>query len=170
MRLDPSYSYARYNLEFTGNFGQDKIEPVPEFILKSVARKVCYVISSNAWAVIFLVLFAAALMMVLLFLLGASTGKRRVGFYCGIVLLLLSVGALSLSVWQKSDSVKTDTAIVLSPVSSLKSSPSSDSSKDLFVIHEGTKVTILDEVGSWKNIALADGRQGWVDSGDIEII
>ena len=170
LRLDPSYSDARYNLEFTGNFVQDKIEPVPEFILKSVARKVCYVISSNAWAVIFLVLFAAALMMVLLFLLGASTGKRRVGFYCGIVLLLLSVGALSLSVWQKSDSVKTDTAIVMSPVSSVKSSPSSGSSKDLFVIHEGTKVTILDEVGSWKNIALADGRQGWVDSGDIEII
>lgn len=170
LRLDPSYSDARYNLEFTGNFVQDKIEPVPEFILKSVARKVCYVISSNAWAVIFLVLFAAALMMVLLFLLGASTGKRRVGFYCGIVLLLLSVGALSLSVWQKSDSVKTDTAIVMSPVSLVKSSPSSGSSKDLFVIHEGTKVTILDEVGSWKNIALADGRQGWVDSGDIEII
>ena len=54
LRLDPSYSDARYNLEFTGNFVQDKIEPVPEFILKSVARKVCYVMGSNAWAVIFL--------------------------------------------------------------------------------------------------------------------
>lgn len=170
LRLDPSYSDARYNLEFTGNFVQDKIEPVPEFILKSVARKVCYVMSSNVWAVIFLVLLAAALMMGLLFLLGSSVGKRRAGFYCGIVLLLLSAGALSFSAWQKSDSVKTDTAIVMSPVSSVKSSPSSGSSKDLFVIHEGTKVTILDEVGSWKNIALADGRQGWIPASDIEII
>lgn len=170
LRLDPSYSDARYNLEFTSNFVQDKIEPVPEFILKSVARKVCYVMGSNAWAVIFLVLLAAALVMGLLFLLGSSVGKRRVGFYCGIVLLLLSAGALSFSIWQKSDSVKTDTAIVMSPVSSVKSSPSSGSSKDLFVIHEGTKVTILDEVGSWKNIALADGRQGWIPASDIEII
>lgn len=170
LRLDPSYSDARYNLEFTGNFVQDKIEPVPEFILKSVARKVCYVMSSNVWAVIFLVLLAAALMMGLLFLLGSSVGKRRAGFYCGIVLLLLSAGALSFSAWQKSDSMKTDTAIVMSPVSSVKSSPSSGSSKDLFVIHEGTKVTILDEVGSWKNIALADGRQGWIPASDIEII
>ena len=72
----------------------------------------------------------------LLFLLGSSVGKRRAGFYCGIVLLLLSAGALSFSIWQKSDSVKTDTAIVMSPVSSVKSSPSSGSSKDLFVIHE----------------------------------
>lgn len=170
LRLDPSYSDARYNLEFTSNFVQDKIEPVPEFILKSVARKVCYVMGSNAWAVIFLVLLAAALVMGLLFLLGSSVGKRRAGFYCGIVLLLLSAGALSFSIWQKSDSVKTDTAIVMSPVSSVKSSPSSGSSKDLFVIHEGTKVTILDEVGSWRNISLADGRQGWIPASDIEII
>lgn len=170
LRLDPSYSDARYNLEFTSNFVQDKIEPVPEFILKSVARKVCYVMGSNAWAVIFLVLLAAALVMGLLFLLGSSVGKRRTGFYCGIVLLLLSAGALSFSIWQKSDSVKTDTAIVMSPVSSVKSSPSSGSSKDLFVIHEGTKVTILDEVGSWKNIALADGRQGWITSNELEVI
>lgn len=170
LRLDPSYSDARYNLEFTSNFVQDKIEPVPEFILKSVARKVSYVMGSNAWAVIFLVLLAAALMMGLLFLLGSSVGKRRAGFYCGIVLLLLSAGALSFSAWQKSDSVKTDTAIVMSPVSSVKSSPSSGSSKDLFVIHEGTKVTILDEVGSWKNISLADGRQGWLPAADLEVI
>lgn len=170
LRLDPSYSDARYNLEFTSNFVQDKIEPVPEFILKSVARKVCYVMGSNAWAVIFLVLLAAALVMGLLFLLGSSVGKRRAGFYCGIVLLLLSAGALSFSIWQKSDSVKTDMAIVMSPVSSVKSSPSSGSSKDLFVIHEGTKVTILDEVGSWRNISLADGRQGWIPASDIEII
>lgn len=170
LRLDPSYSDARYNLEFTSNFVQDKIEPVPEFILKSVARKVCYVMGSNAWAVIFLVLLAAALVMGLLFLLGSSVGKRRAGFYCGIVLLLVSAGALSFSIWQKSDSVKTDTAIVMSPVSSVKSSPSSGSSKDLFVIHEGTKVTILDEVGSWKNIALADGRQGWITSNELEVI
>ena len=170
LRLDPSYSDARYNLEFTNNFVQDKIEPVPEFILKSFASKMCYLMSSNAWAAIFLVLLAAALMMGLLFLLGASVGKRRLGFYCGIVLLLLSAGALSFSVWQKSDSVKTDAAIVMSPVSSVKSSPSSGSSKDLFVIHEGTKVTILDEVGTWKNISLADGRQGWIPASDIEII
>ena len=170
LRLDPSYSDARYNLEFTNSFVQDKIEPVPEFILKSVAKKVCYVMSSNAWATIFLVLFAAALVMGLLYMLGASVGRRRIGFYCGIVLLLFSIGALSFSVWQKSDSLKSDTAIVMSPVSSVKSSPSSGSSKDLFVIHEGTKVTILDEVGSWKNISLADGRQGWIPSSDLEVI
>ena len=54
------------------------------------------------------------------------------------------------------------------PVSSVKSSPSGGT--DLFIIHEGTKVQILDNVGSWVNISLADGRQGWIESGAIEVI
>ena len=32
------------------------------------------------------------------------------------------------------------------------------------------EVKILDDVGEWKNISLADGRQGWIKSSDIEII
>ena len=56
------------------------------------------------------------------------------------------------------------------PVSSVKSSPSADTAKDLFILHEGTKVRLLDSVGGWDNIELADGRQGWIRHSDIEII
>ena len=66
--------------------------------------------------------------------------------------------------------MKTDDAIVMRPVVSVKSSPSAESSQDLFILHEGTKVEILDQVGSWNNIELADGRQGWMRSADMEII
>ena len=66
--------------------------------------------------------------------------------------------------------MKADDAVVMRPVTSVKSSPSAESSKDLFILHEGTKVRIIDEVGSWNNIELADGRQGWIPSADIEII
>jgi SH3-like domain-containing protein len=80
------------------------------------------------------------------------------------------VAALSFSAWQKNDYMKADKAIVMRPVSSVKSSPAAESSQDLFVLHEGTKVNILDQVGSWSNIELADGRQGWIKASDIEII
>ena len=61
-------------------------------------------------------------------------------------------------------------AIVVSAVSPVKSSPGNDASRDLFVLHEGTKLKILDEVGKWKNVELSDGRQGWVLSSNLEII
>ena len=56
------------------------------------------------------------------------------------------------------------------PVSSVKSSPSDGSAKDLFILHEGTRVRILDNVGGYSQIEIADGRQGWIPSGEIEVI
>ena len=170
LKLDPSYSDARYNLDLLNSGIQDRIEPVPEFVLKAWSREICYVMDSDAWAICFIVLFALTLAMVLLFLLSPSVGGRRAGFFVGIVFLLLAVFSLMFSMWQKKDYMKADSAIVMRPVTSVKSSPSSEASKDLFILHEGTKVTIIDQVGSWDNIELADGRQGWIPSADIEII
>ena len=170
LKLDPSYSDARYNLDLLNSGIQDRIEPVPEFVLKAWTREICYIMDSDSWTICFFVFFALSLAMVLLFLLSPSVAGRRAGFFTGIVLLLLTLASLSFAVWQKKDYNKADSAIVMRPVASVKSSPSSESSKDLFILHEGTKVTILDEVGSWNNIELADGRQGWIPSGDIEII
>ena len=110
------------------------------------------------------------LAMVLMFILSPSLAGRRVGFFSAVASLLLAVAALSFSLWQKNEYMKADAAIVMRPVSSVKSSPSYDSAKDLFVLHEGTKVKVIDSVGSWNNIELADGRQGWIPSSDIEKI
>ena len=170
LKLDPSYSDARYNLELMNSMIQDRIDPVPDFILKVWAKDICYIMDSDAWAVCFLVLLALTLGLVLLFLLAPTAAGRRTGFFTGIVTLLLAVASLSFSFWQKNDYMSADEAIVMRPVTSAKSSPSAEASKDLFILHEGTKVTILDSVGSWNNIELADGRQGWIPSADITVI
>ncbi len=170
LKLDPSYEDARYNLELLNARIQDRIEFVPEFILKVWAKDVCWLMDSDAWAVAFLVFLGLTLAMLLLFLLAPSVAGRRTGFFTGIVMLILAIAAISFSVWQKNDYFKADDAIVMRPVSAVKSSPSAESSQDLFVLHEGTKVRILDQVGSWNNIELSDGRQGWIPSGDIEVI
>lgn len=170
LKLDPSYSDARYNLELMNSMIQDRIDPVPDFILKVWAKDICYIMDSDAWAACFLVLLALTLGLVLLFLLAPTAAGRRTGFFTGIVTLLLAVASLSFSLWQKNDYMSADEAIVMRPVTSAKSSPSAEASKDLFILHEGTKVTILDSVGNWNNIELADGRQGWIPSADITVI
>ncbi len=170
LKLDPSYSDARYNLELLNMGIQDRIDPVPEFVLKAWSREVCYIMDSDAWAVCFIVFMALALALVLLFILSPSVAGRRTGFFAGIVMIFLAAFSLTFSIWQKKDYMRADDAIVMRPVTSVKSSPSSEASKDLFILHEGTKVKIIDEVGSWNNIELADGRQGWIPAGDIETI
>ena len=170
LKLDPSYSDARYNLELLNQMIQDRIDSVPEFIFKAWARDICYIMDSDSWAVAFLVLLALTLAMFLMFVLAPTVGARRIGFFTGIAALMLALAALSFSCWQKNDYESADAAIVIRPVTSVKSSPSSESSMDLFILHEGTKVRILDSVGAWDNIELADGRQGWVRSTDVAVI
>ena len=170
LKLDPSYSDARYNLELLNSTIQDRIDIVPEFILKVWAKDICYIMDSDAWAVWFLVFVALTLGLVLLFLLAPTAAGRRTGFFTGIVTLLLAVSSLSFSIWQRNDYMDADSAIVMRPVTSVKSSPSAEASKDLFILHEGTKVRILDTVGKWNNISLADGRQGWLPSDDLAVI
>ena len=170
LRLDPSDADIRYNLEFARAQTQDRIDEVPEFILKTWTRKIGYWMSSDAWAVLSLVLLALALGLVLLFLLGPTVGMRRTGFFTGIAALLLALASWGFARSQKADAERHDEAIVMRPVSSVTSSPSTDAAKSLFILHEGTKVKVLDEVSGYKDIELSDGRRGWIATGDIEII
>ncbi|MBR5257127.1 MAG: tetratricopeptide repeat protein, partial [Bacteroidales bacterium] len=170
LRLDPSDSDVRYNLEFARAQTQDRIDEVPEFILKTWTRKLSYLLSSNAWAGLSLFLLALTLGLILLFLLGPTVNARRAGFFTGIVTLLLTLMCWGFARSLKSAAERHDDAIVMRAVSSVTSSPSSDAAKSLFILHEGTKVKVLDEVSGYTDIELADGRRGWISSADIERI
>lgn len=70
---------------------------------------------------------------------------------------------------QKDKITERNEAIVFAPTITIKSSPA-ESGTDLFVLHEGTKVKLLDKVGDWSEILLADGNRGWIPTNQIEII
>lgn len=170
LRLDPSDADIRYNLEYARALTQDRIDEVPEMFFQQWRRGVCYLLPSNAWAVIGLVSFALMVACVLLFLLGSTAGRRKLGFFLGIAFLVVALMGWDFARWQRTEALRQDMAIVMKPVSSVKSSPSADGAKDLFILHEGTRVRILDNVGGFSNIELADGRQGWIPAGEIEVI
>lgn len=170
LRLDPSDADVRYNLEFARSQTQDRIEEVPEIFFEAWGHKMCYLLSSNTWAVLSLVFLAITVALALLFLLGSTSGRRRLGFFAGIVTLLLALLGWDFAQWQRTEARQQNRAIVMRPVSSVKSSPSADTAKDLFILHEGTSVKVLDNVSGYTNIEIADGRQGWLPSKDIEII
>ena len=170
LRLDPSDADVRYNLEFARAQTQDKIDEVPEIFFEQWGHAMCYLLPSNTWAVLSLVFFGITVALVLLFLLGRTSTQRRMGFFAAIVTFLIAFLGWDFAQWQRTEALRQDMAIVMRPVSSVKSSPSAEGAKDLFILHEGTRVKILDNVSGFSNIELADGRQGWIPSGEIEII
>jgi SH3-like domain-containing protein len=60
-------------------------------------------------------------------------------------------------------------AVIFSPSVNGKSSPDA-SGTDLFVLHEGTKVSIEDKVGEWYEVKLSDGNKGWIPLSSLTII
>lgn len=170
LKLDPSYKDAKYNLSVVQQFTLDRIESVPEFFLKSWSRQFSYICSSNTWAVWAAVLFALTVAMLLVFFLSNSSLWKKLSFFGSIAAILLSALALGNSLSQKHGFESKDEAVVTKAVCSAKSSPSAVSGADLFVLHEGTKVKVLDTVGEWTNISIADGREAWVMTGDITVI
>ena len=170
LRLDPSDDDVRYNLEYARALTQDRIDEVPELFFKQWGRAICYLLPSNAWAVIGLIFLAITVTLVLLFLLGSTPGRRKMGFFAAIVTCLIALLGWHFAQWQRQEAQRQDLAIVMRPVSSVKSSPSPSGAKDLFILHEGTRVRILDNVSGYSQIEIADGRQGWIPVSEIEVI
>lgn len=169
LRLDPSNSDARHNLEYVNACLQDRIDSVPEFFLLQWFRNFRNLLSSNSWAVLAIVFFVLALALLLLFLF--SSGKKKIApFFCSLAALLLFAMSFSCSLSLKAEYQDSTQAVVLCSVSAVRSSPDSISGTDLFVLHEGSKVKIIETVGDWYDIELSDGRRGWMKKNDLEII
>lgn len=170
LKLNPSMDDARYNLEMARSFIVDDIEQVPELIFVTFFRKIRNGLSANVWTWIFLLMLAAGLLFAVLFFLQEESSARRRNFFCGLTAFLIAVMALLFANRQKADFTARDSAVVVRSVVEVRSSPTDEGASSLFILHEGTKVRLLDSVGRWKNIELSDGRQGWMKDSDLEII
>ena len=169
LKLDPSNGDIKNNLEIARLKTLDKIESVPEFILSTWTKDLRNAMSSDKWAWTGLVLLLAAAVLMLLFRHAPAVGQRKVSFIVACLVLLVAIIAFIFSLNLKGKANNANFAVVLSPVSNVKSAPNSTGG-NLFILHEGTKVEILESVGQWSKVELSDGRQGWMESKDFEAI
>ena len=160
LKLDPAHADAANNLAILRQTTLDKIDDVPDFILVSWFRKVRQSLSADAWAWITLALLLVVGLLLTAFRNAASLPVRKLSFILACVVFVLMVFTFIFSLQQKHAVTRQDSAIVTAPVCSVKSSPA-EGGNTVFVLHEGTKIRLLDNVGDWSRIEIADGRQGW---------
>ncbi len=167
--LSPADEDIRYNLELANLQIVDKIEPVPQFFLVSWIDAIHTALSFDTWAIVGLLLFVAVLALMMLVFFSGSVRRKKLAFASAIVLLCVSLFSTYIAVHEKRHFEQHAEAIIFVPVTSVKGSPDS-TGVDLFVLHEGTKVTILETIGEWKKVKTADGNQGWLPASAIENI
>ncbi|RLD65274.1 MAG: hypothetical protein DRI84_07110, partial [Bacteroidetes bacterium] len=147
----------------------DRIEPIPEFFLKKWWRSTLVFLNESQWMIVNVISYSILMVFVIIFFISKSKSIKQSSFFIGIILLSISL-ITGLMGYQSNQIVHThNTAIVFTPTINVKSSPN-ENANTIFVIHQGTKVELVDHLKSWYRIKLANGSVGWMKDIDFEKI
>jgi tetratricopeptide (TPR) repeat protein len=168
-RLAPADADIQFNLQLATQKTTDKIPSDNEIFLVSWWDNFVNMASERGWAIICIIFLCTALGLVILYLLSQSVLLKQLGFWLGALMFLSCLFAFILARQQYTKATTHDTAIVMSASVTVKGSPV-DNATQLFVIHEGTKLKIIKTEGTWTEVKLSNGNQGWLLSSDIAAI
>lgn len=167
--LKPGDENINYNLQIARTLTVDRFQEIPELFFVRWYNYISLVLAANTWAIFSIISFVLSLLLLSLYIYSSRYRSKVIGFWLAMLFFLLSFSSLFLSLRNKTLVFDSHKAIISSPLVSGKSSPDI-SGTDLFVLHEGTKVSIEDEVGEWLEIRLSDGNKGWVPVNSLNII
>ena len=167
LKLDPLNTDAANNLEFARRMTIDNIEELPKTFLQRLEANYIQKLSYNQWASLAVFLSFLASILFLLFYFSSISNRKRIYFLTSIISFLLLAITVFISYNQHQKVINTKTAIIFTPKVSVNNAPTTNSD-EVFVLHEGTKVMVLDAVDNWKKIKLADGKIGWIITTDLK--
>ena len=166
LKLDPNNDDTKHNIEIAQLFLTDKIEAVPELFIKTWWNNFSNTFTLNTWSIITLVLIGLLLTCIFFYITAKTRGLKKSMFFTGILLIVVTICSFSISAKKHNYISTNNEGIVIIPTITIKSSPS-NSSVDLFVLHEGSKVKILDNTDGWEKIKIANGSIGWLPASSI---
>ena len=168
--LSPGDADIRFNLQMARSKTIDKITPESEMFFVTWYRSLASMMSVDAWARTALLALALAIVLALVYLFSNPVWLRKVGFF-GSLAMIAGFVLSNVFAWHlKQEFTNRRGAIVISTSVSVKSTPA-QSGTDLFILHEGTRVDITDaSMKDWKRVRVADGKEGWIETKEIETI
>lgn len=167
--LDPLNKDAVNNLAFAKRMTIDVIEELPKTFLQRLEINYLQKLTYNEWALLTIVFSFLAAVLFLLFYFSTISNKKRIYFLSSITSFFLLIISIFFTYQQYQNTISTKYAIVFSPKVSVNNAPTSNSD-EVFELHEGTKVIVLDAVDTWKKIKLSDGKIGWIPSEYIKML
>ena len=169
LKLAPRDEDIIFNLRLANLKVIDKIQSIDQVFFKRWIENISNLYSTDSAAIWTIILLWLALIILSFFIASGSPIFKRIFFYSGITLLVLSIVFLIVTNYRNQTVNATNSGIIFNPSVYVKSAPD-EKSTDLFILHEGTKVKILDTVGSWKKIRLMNNNEGWIRTESLEVI
>ncbi|WP_428330885.1 tetratricopeptide repeat protein [Mucilaginibacter sp.] len=168
-KLNPADEDINFNIRYANLKTTDKIDEAPEFFITRWWRGFILGFSLNTLALLSILFILAASGVLILYFFANAVLLKKVSFFSSIALFF--VGAIFVFIGNRQTNYTSahKEAIVFSSSTNVKSSPV-DKAATLFVIHDGTKVNILDSSNGWAKIKLLNSNEGWIRSADIKAI
>lgn len=160
LRLRPSMADAKENLALANSHTADRITPVPQIFFVRWYHQLLAATTPALWRTVWLVLFALLGAAVVGLRLGHSLAIRKSALATVLAAALLLAASSAILINSSIRANRHTDAIILEPAVSVKSSPEPQSA-DKLILHEGTKVQILEQLSDWYKIRIADGTTGW---------
>lgn len=161
--LKPADEDIYYNLQIARTMVVDKFTEIPEVFFVNWFNFLSLSLSTNIWAKLSLGAFILFLLFMSVYLYTRKHNLKVSGFWIAVFMLAFSISSFFFASRNETLVFNNPKGIIITPLINGKSSPD-NSGTDLFVLHEGTKVAVVDEVGEWFEIRLSDGNKGWVPS------
>jgi tetratricopeptide (TPR) repeat protein len=165
LKLNPSDEDAQFNLHLVQLRLVDKLAQVPQTFYQKWISSIKNLMSIDLWAkagILFLFIFSG-LFIAFIFSNVYRFKKKAISFS----MISISLAAITLSLAYYSFNTQKTEAILMQDNAYIKSAPSSQS-EDLFILHEGTKIEVLELFNDWTKIKLSDGMIGWLESESVE--
>lgn len=166
LKLNPADDDIQFNLNIARLKTVDKIEPIPQLFYKRWLFRLTDARSLNFYSMALLVSVWVLWLLAVAYLLSRSTFRKRLSFILAFIFLLTSILIFVLFRIKDHRVNKEHYGIIQSLSVFVKSSPD-EKGNDLFIIHEGTKVEIIEQLEDWNRIRLANGNQGWIKQADF---
>ncbi len=168
--LSPGDDDIRFNLQMARSKTIDKISPQPEMFFVTWYKAAANITSVDGWARLSVISISIALILTLCYLFGSSLLLRKTGFFGGCLFILVFILSIVFANEQRTILTNRTGAVVISSSVALRKTPVATSDQTT-IIHEGTRVTIKDDtMKEWKQVQLEDGREGWLQTSQIERI
>jgi len=167
--LSPKDEDIEYNLGLVRMHVVDKLETIPEFFLIRIGKSIQSIFMTDTWSVISIIAFIIGLLTFTIYFFNKNSGIGKSTFIISMLTLIIALMSFNYARKQKNFLTGHKTAIIMTPSVTIKGSPDK-SGTSLFVLHEGTKVKIVDKVGEWFEIKLSDGNKGWIKNTELEKI
>ncbi len=169
LKIDPTNADVKNNLIFAKRLALDNIEEVPKTVFQKINSNFLQKLTFNEWAVVSVVLSFVAVLLFFLFYFANATTKKRLFFTCSMLSFLALIFTLVITYQQYQFFNKNKEAIIFAEETVIRNAPTVNS-EEVFTLHEGTKVMVLDALDNWKKIKIADGKLGWIISDELKII